>query len=107
MYTKKVNNGYYPVAVTYDKCLKYCPYGSCGVMFANDNIILVSYTTTVITLTSDGWLYCTGTYSATTRKHIGAFLKEYAPMCNYHNAKFCYENNVIMNIYTGECIDIK
>lgn len=81
--------------VTYDNRLKYCPYGSAGVN--NDgkgNLTLVSYTTPVCFLTNDGWLTCTGTYSATTRKHIGAFMKEYAPGFGYYTAKECYEKRI-------------
>lgn len=73
----------------------------------NGNIYLVSYVTHVCTLTVDGWLDCTGTYSQTTRKHIGAFMREYVKYPNgnrgcYHDAKICYENNIRLNIYTGE-----
>ena len=106
MYTKKIVDGYYYKTVTYDKRLAFCPYGSCGVVFNDNGVHLISYTTLVCSIDNDGWLSCTGTYSATTRKHIGAFLKEYAPMCSYHVAKQCYIDNVAMNIYTGECIDL-
>ena len=106
MYTKKVLDGYYYKTVTYDKRLKHCPYGSCGVVFNSNGVHLISYTTLVCSIDNDGFLSCTGTYSATTRKHIGAFLKEYAPMCNYYNAKSCFENGVAMNIHTGECVDL-
>lgn len=104
MYTKKVLDGYYYTTVTYDKRLQHCPYGSCGVVFTNNAIHLVSYTTVVCSIDNNGFLSCTGTYSATTKKHIGAFLKEYAPNLNYYNAKHCYENNVAMNIHTGEIV---
>lgn len=102
MYTKKIIDGYFEKTVCYDKRLAHCPYGSCGVVFNEYGTHLVSYTTLVCSIDNDGWLTCTGTYSQTTRKHIGAFIKEYAPMLNYYNAKHCYENDVMINIYTGE-----
>lgn len=76
MYTTKIIDGYYEKRVTYDKRLAYCPYGSCGACFAPDgSILLISYTTKVIEISPEGWTICTGTYSATTRKHIGAFFE--------------------------------
>ena len=106
MYTKKVNDGYFVRTVSYDKRLEYCPNGSAGVVFNNNGVNLVSYTTLVCTIDADGFLSCTGTYSNTTRKHIAAFLKEYAPMLSYHDAKYCYENNIVMNVKTGEIYSI-
>ena len=102
MYTKKIIDGYLEKTVTYDKRLQYCPHGSCGVVFNDYGTHLISYTTLVCSIDHDGWLTCTGTYSQTTRKHIGAFIREYAPMLSYYSAKHCYENDVMMNIYTGE-----
>ena len=85
-----------------DKGLKYCPYGQCGVKFAYDGaIVLFSYSTDVIYIDKDGWLTCTGLYSATTRKHIGAFMKEYTKF-TYQDAKKCYLDNMKLNIYTAE-----
>lgn len=102
MYTKKIIYGYYKKTVTYDDRLKYCPYGSCGVVFNEYGTHLISYTTLVCSIDKAGFLTCTGTYSATTRKHIGAFLKEYAPKLCYYDAKKAYENNHAINIYTGK-----
>lgn len=103
MYSKMINDGYYRTRVVYDKPLKYCPNGSAGVVISNDGTIhLVSYTTRVISLTSDGWMNCSGTYSATTRKHIGAFMKEYGNGLTYYTAKELAETGNQMNIYTGE-----
>lgn len=56
-------------------------------------ITLYSYSTPVIICErvytpSEAWcIYCTGTYSATTRKHIGYFLKEYFPTLRYYDMK--------------------
>ncbi len=77
-------------------------YSQCHVEIApNGDVYFFSYVTLVCSIEA-GWLSCTGTYSQTTRKQIGWFLKEYAPMMNYHNAKLCYEGNCEINIHTGE-----
>ena len=88
--------------------LAYCPYGSCKVVHDDNGVHLISYSTHVCGIDSDGWLYCYGTFSRTTIKHIGAFMKEYAPVSpngfkfNYYTAKDCYVNNYEYNLYTGE-----
>ena len=102
MYTKKVNDGYFTKTVTYDKNLAFCPSGSCGIVKNSNGINLVSYTTVVCTIDNMGFLTCTCTYSNTTRKHIGAFLKEYAPRLSYYDVKKAYENRYAINIFTGE-----
>ena len=104
MYTKKVNDGYFTKTVHYDKNLAFCPYGSAGVVFNNNGVHLISYTTLVCSIDNDGFLSCTGVYSRTTMKHIGAFLKEYAPNMCYYDAKKAYENSYAINIYTGEIV---
>lgn len=65
--------------------------------------ILVSYTTIVATIDTEGWLHINGLYSATTRKHIGWFMRELG--FTYQLAKALYNDNKEMNIYTGEVID--
>ena len=105
MYTKKIVDGYVKKTVTYDERLKYCPYGSAGVVFNANGIHLVSYTTTVCSIDNNGFLSCTGTYSSTTRKHIGAFLKEYAPNLSYQDVKKAYLESYAINIHTGEIVN--
>jgi len=75
------------------------------------NKYLFSYVTMVCELTAEGWLTCTGTYSQTTRKHIGAFMREYVKWPNgesgdYYTAKRCFEGGYRLNINTGEIEDI-
>lgn len=65
------------------------------------NIYLFSYVTLVCKIDADGWLTCTGLYSMTTRKHISAFMHEYA-RDSYSTAKLIYENSQKFNIETGE-----
>lgn len=66
-------------------------YAQCHVrVHDNGDIEFVSYNTTVIYAVKVGHKYnvvCTGTYSATTRKQIGWFLREYLPMLNYYDMK--------------------
>ena len=106
MYTKKIVDGYFVKTVNYEKRLAYCPYGSAGTVKNANGIHLISYTTLVCSIDNNGYLTCTGTYSATTRKHIGAFLKEYAPKLSYHNAKHAYENGYAIHIENGDIIPI-
>ena len=93
--------------VEVDARLKSMPNAQCGVIFDEYNAIhFISYRTPVINIDPMGWLTCTGTYSATTRKQIGRFLSEYAPNITYQNVKNCYEDNKTINIYTGEIADL-
>ena len=62
----------------------------CHVIESENRIDFISYTTRVITIFWENgkrWIECTGTYSATTRKQIGWFLKEYAPDLCYYDMK--------------------
>lgn len=102
MYNKKVLNGCFYVNASYDKKLAFMPYASAGVCFQDGCIYLVSYVTPVIKIDENGWLTCTGTYSATTRKHISAFIKEYVNGLAYYDIKSAYEKHCAINILTGE-----
>lgn len=82
--------------------LKNHPYAQAKVVRHDDgSVSLISYTTTVIVIDADGWMTVGGLYSMTTRKHIGAFMREVANL-DYHTAKLCYERGWQMNIHTGE-----
>ena len=82
--------------------LKSMPYAQAKVII-NDNgtINLVSYVTTVCVISPEGWLTVNRLYSSTTRKHIGAFMKEYCG-CYYQLSKQIYNDNLQYNINTGE-----
>lgn len=88
------------------------PYASAHVTYHdNGDIDLVSYYTRVITVDRDGWMECTGTYSATTRKHIGAFIRDIVnPLSghdlSYYTAKALYNDGMKMNVHTGEVIPV-
>lgn len=94
------------------KKLSAMPYAQAHVEIDNTgNIHLFSYVTLVCTIDANGWLTCTGTYSQTTRKHIGAFMREYVEFPNgergdYYTAKGCYEGHYRFNINTGEVEDL-
>lgn len=96
----------YDGAIVYvTKRLQYLPNAQAGVIIDEYGAKqLISYTTPVVNIDPAGWLTCSGTYSATTRKHIGAFMKEYAPKLSYHTCKDAYENKYTINIYTGEIV---
>ena len=66
---------------------------------------LVSYSTIIMGVSRDGWRYINGLYSATTRKHIGWFMRERG--FTYQLAKQLYKDNKEFNVYTGECRDHK
>lgn len=79
------------------------PYSNCYVCTDNKvGIHFYSYRTLVISIDTDGWLTCHGLYSATTRKQIGYFLREYCDQLTYYDAKRCYCDGVQINIHTGE-----
>lgn len=55
-------------------------------IYDNGDIDMYSYNTRVISI-SNGNIECTGLYSATTRKHIGLFVREYLPKFDYYDMK--------------------
>ena len=82
------------------------PYAQATIHKHDDGtIVLISYSTAVAWIEADGRLYIRGLYSATTRKHIGAFVREYANL-DYQTAKRIYEMGRGYNIYTGEICPI-
>lgn len=94
------------------KKLASMPYAQAHVEIDEDgNKYLFSYRTMVIELTADGWLTCTGTYSRTTIRHIGAFMREYVEWPNgergdYYTAKNAYLGKYRLNVETGEVEDL-
>lgn len=94
------------------KKLELMPYAQAHVEIDEDgNKYLFSYRTMVVELTADGWLTCTGTYSRTTIRHIGAFMREYVEWPNgergdYYTAKNAYLGKYRLNVETGEVEDL-
>lgn len=76
------------------------PYGSCniGMVKVEDKtgealyiIFLKSYSTVVCGYVLDDdivYMFCTGTYSATTAKHISKFVREFTPIFSYYTMKY-------------------
>lgn len=92
---------------TITKKLSRMPYAQAMVeIYENGAICLVSYSTKVVIIDPHGWLSCTGLYSATTRRHISAFMFEYGHGADFYTAKHCYFDNAIYNIYTREFISL-
>ena len=86
------------------KKLSAIPYGNAFVEIVDEHTFyLWSYRTLVCTVDND-WLTVNGLYSATTRRHIGAFMREY---CNsdYATAKMMYQDGYALNINTGEVVE--
>lgn len=82
------------------------PYAQACVYRTYENaIILRSYQTDVACIDNSGWLIINGLYSMTTRRHIGAYVKEYANI-DYQLAKKLFNDKMKYNIYTGEVCPI-
>lgn len=90
------------------KNLKNMPYAQAQVKITDDEIVLISYETNVVFIDKKtGYVTCSGTYRPTTRKHIGAFCKEYLPKLSYQDIKQLYLKNEAYNIYSGEIVPIE
>ena len=82
------------------------PYAQATVTHFDDGAVtLVSYVTPVAHIDAQGWLTVYGLYSMTTRKHIGAFVKEFANI-SYQTARMLYDDNCAYNIHTGEVVKL-
>lgn len=91
-----------------EKKLREMPYAQAKVIVSDDKccIELQSYKTIVARLYCDSWLTIHGLYSATTRKHIKAFCKEYCGFSNFSLIKTLAAQNIEYNIHTGEILEI-
>lgn len=88
------------------KKLEKMPYAQASVIIMDNGLVILrSYFTDVAMIQPDGWLTINGLYSATTRKHIGAFMNEYANS-SYQLAKELYKKKLSYNIYTGEVVSL-
>ena len=86
--------------------LEKMPTAQCGVCIKNDFIVLYSYITPVLILNNiTRVLWCSGLYSATTRRHISAFLREYCPNITYSTIKAIAATENGIDTRTGELID--
>ena len=88
------------------KKLKEIPYGNAFVEIVdNETYYLWSYRTLVAKVEKN-WLSVNGLYSMTTRRHIGAFVREYCNL-SFQTAKKLYSDGMMMDIITGEVTEIK
>lgn len=84
------------------KKLSAMPYAQAHVELYDDGtIVLISYSTAVVQLVPDTekggyWIGVSGLYSATTRKHISAFMREYTT-CDYYRAKELCQKHLLYN----------
>lgn len=94
--------------VTVDRRLKLMPSAQAGIVRESDGgISLMSYATKVATVDGEGWLTCRGTYSASTRRHLNRWMREFDTPCDYYTCKKCAEDDVAINIYTGEILTLE
>ena len=82
--------------------LKAMPYAQAKVKRYPNHIVLVSYVTEVAEIVG-GVLIVHGLYSATTRRHISAFVREYCGI-DYQTAKQCYTSGLGYDLLTKDYI---
>ena len=70
-------------------------------------VTLMSYATPAATLTAGGILTIDCMCSASTRRHVSAFLREFAPAISYHDAKAAHLGGYSIDIHTGDHIDLE
>lgn len=81
--------------------LKSMPYAQAHISRTYNRVTLVSYATTVAEIVG-GVLMVYGLYSATTRKHISAFARQFG--MDYSIAKKCYTDGVGFDMLTREYV---
>ena len=86
-----------------DRALDRMPYAQAGVNLVNGSIVLWSYETLAAEIHGKA-LYVTCLCSVSTRKHVSAFLKEYAPRLSYYDAKRAFQAGRPVDIETGEFV---
>ena len=122
-YTAHCQSGYYGYdrKVHVDMPIRGHEYSQCGwnreTHPERDEMVIqfVSYETIVVEIVGknstakEDWLHCYGTFSQTTRKQMGWFMREMAQrygycadLCTYQQCKDCYEKDYEINLFTGE-----
>lgn len=92
----------------YVRPLSHMPFAQASVVEYPNKRELFSYDTKVAEIKLDAtgsWLRVYGLYSATTRRHISAFMKEYGMGNDYHVARKCAEMGHWYNLKTGEIVE--
>lgn len=94
-----------PVSV---RPLSRMPYAQASVVEYPCKRELISYNTRVAEMKwgpTGAWLRVYGLYSATTRRHISAFMQEYGMGNDYSVARMCAGMGCWYNLETGEVVD--
>ena len=91
------------VTIECDRALDRMPYAQAGVDVNGGDITLWSYATCAAEIHGKA-LYVSCLCSVTTRKHVSAFLKEYAPRLSYCDAKRAFQAGRPIDIEPGEFI---
>ena len=81
--------------------LQSMPYAQAQIVRSANRISLISYETKVAEIIG-GVLLVYGLYSATTRKHIGAFAKQFG--ADYAIAKKCYMDSIGFDLILREYV---
>ena len=87
-----------------DRPLARLPYAQAGVDVKPDGVALFSYSTCAAEIHGCA-LYVTCLCSNTTRRHVSAFVREYAPALTYADAKRAFLAGKPIDIRTGEIIE--
>lgn len=87
------------------KNLKFMPYAQATVDITNGETTLISYKTPVACIDRNHILWIVGLYSATTRKHIKAFIAEYVPFdMDFQSIKMLACEPYGLDLDTGELV---
>ena len=81
--------------------LEKMPYAQAHVEINENGAFLFSYNTLAAAVSADGWLSVYCLCSQTTRRHVSAFLAEYAQE-SYATGKQLFTNGMRMSLLTGE-----
>lgn len=83
--------------------LKRHQYSQCEVLSNSiGDMVFRSYTTDVLYITRDGYVFCTGLYSKTTRRQLSWFLSEHYIGLDYYGIVNLLDRGEIYNCLTGE-----
>ena len=98
--------GYYvkDVKVTVDEKFPEHEGAQCGIIYNSNGINLMSYESLICTIDKNRFLSFSlnPSYSRTTTTHVTWFLKKFAPNISLNTCKICYNQDMQVNVDTGE-----
>ena len=101
------DNSLYKIDVDSYHKLRHCPYGACEAWRSGSITYLKSYNTLVAFYAEDTCqFYINGLHSMTTRRHINAFLREFANINSFVPYK-AYVGKALVNCFTDEVEEIE